>query len=231
MTIKRMPLKANGHILSRTGEVTVISSALDGADPTVLDAFRYCEVCDRPPAYRFTEDAVHVEEPCPYPDGITTTITLSVPSGKVLVTDDLRPVFTWNEDDCASYGTTLGHAQATRAMAAAGCAYGPVGNSCPGLYRTGPDTYVIASPRPDDEGNPSLPESDRLATICTDVWAYSCADFEHWKAQGGDPSALGWSDTVVDVPPGEYRFVHHTGERAFDRDSADTVVFAHVERI
>ncbi|MFD6115524.1 hypothetical protein ACFWG0_36315 [Streptomyces yangpuensis] len=108
---------------------------------------------------------------------------------------------------------------------------GPVGNSCPGLYRTGPDSDIIASPRYDDDDNPSLPESARLAGICTDLWAYPISDLEHWKSQGGDSANLGWSDTVVEVPPGTCRFIHHSGERGFDRDAVETVTFAHVERI
>lgn len=230
MTIKRMPLKDNGHVLSRTGEVEV-NRVFDDVDPTVSGVAYFCKVCNQPPAYRFTDDAVHVQEPCPYPDGITTTITIFVPSGKLLVSDSLHPVFQWEDADPMSYDSTLGKAQATSQMAAAGCAFGPADNCGLGLYRTGPDTYIIASPRLDEDDEPSLPESDRLARICTDVWAYSCADFELWKSRGGDPATLGWSDTVVDVPPGEYRFVHHSGERGFDRDSAGTVVFAHVERI
>ncbi|MFJ3182397.1 hypothetical protein ACIPJN_28975 [Streptomyces sp. NPDC086796] len=230
MTIKRMPLEANGHVLSRSGEVEA-KWLFDDMDPMVSGAEYACRVCNQPPTYRFTDDAVHVVEPCPYPDGITTTVTIAVPSGKLLVSDDLRPVFTWVDADPMSYESTLGKADAIRQMADAGCAFGPADNCGLGLYRTGPDTYIIASPRLDEDDEPSLPESDCLARICTDLWAYACADFELWKARGGDPATLGWSDTVVDVPPGEYRFVHHAGERGFDRDSADTVVFAHVERV
>ncbi|AVV46618.1 hypothetical protein PYK79_15975 [Streptomyces sp. ID05-04B] len=70
-----------------------------------------------------------------------------------------------------------------------------------------------------------------MASICTDLWAYSIADLEHWKSQGSDPANLGWSDTVVEVPPGTCRFINHSGERGFDRDAVETVTFAHVERI
>lgn len=31
--------------------------------------------------------------------------------------------------------------------------------------------------------------------------------------------------------PGTYQFIHHSGKRGFDRDAAETVTFAHVERI
>ncbi|MFD7661234.1 hypothetical protein [Streptomyces sp. NPDC059788] len=229
MTIERLPLHANGHLISRKAEVEVLR--LDGREPYVSGTACSCAVCDRQPVFRLTDSAVHVQEPCPYPDSITTKITIDVPSGKLLVTDDLRPVFNWDDNVIASYNSALGQAQAVEAMAAVGCAYGPVGNSCPGLYCTAPDSYVIASPRYDDDDMPSLPESIHLAAICTDLWAYSIADLDHWKSQGGDPSALGWSGTVVDVPAGAYRFIHHSGERGFDRDGEETVTFAHVERI
>ncbi|WP_328372988.1 hypothetical protein OG800_49460 (plasmid) [Streptomyces sp. NBC_00445] len=227
MTI--LPLHTNGHVIARQNEATVLR--VDGLQPLVSGVAHRCAVCDRRPEFEITEDAVQVQDPCPYPDGITTEITLSVPSGKIIVTDNLRPIYRVDVDAFACYNSTLGQAQVVEAMAAIGCAYGPVGNTCPGLYRTGPDSYVIAKPRHDDHDNPSLPEEACLATICTNLWAYSIADFEHWKARGGDPDKLGWSETIVDVPPGTYRFIHHSGERGFDRDGPDTVIFAHIELI
>lgn len=225
-----LPLKPNGHLISHTGDVKVLRIP-DREAPMILMDARDCHLCDQRPGLRIAEDAVYAVDPCPFPEGITTTITLDVPSGKIIVTDDLRPFYDWDGCTSAGYNSVLGQAQAVEAMAAVGCAYGPVGNSCPGLYRVGEDRYVIASPEYDEDENPSLPESDLLAAVCTDLWAYSIADFEHWKGRGGDPAKLGWSDTVVDVPPGTYRFVHHSGERTFDRDAAGTVVFADVERI
>ncbi|MGW1496932.1 hypothetical protein [Streptomyces sp. NPDC002402] len=230
MSIQTLPLKTNGHLISRKAEVEVFRLR-DGGAPVVPGVASSCAICDIRPRLKVTEDAVQVQDPCPYPDGITTEITLSVPSGKIVVTDDLRPVYSLKLDAFADYNTVLGKAQVVEAMAAIGCAYGPVGNSCPGLYRTGPDSYIIASPRCDEDDNPSLPEDTCLASICTDLWAYSIADFEHWKAQGGDPDKLGWSASVVDIAPGTYRFTHHTGEHGFDRDADETVIFAHIKRI
>ncbi|MFB6881428.1 hypothetical protein ACFCY8_11385 [Streptomyces noursei] len=228
MSIERLPLRGNGYVISRENEVDVFRLSED-REPYVSGAAYNCAVCDARPVFRVGEDAVEVVDPCPYPEGITTTITLDVPSGKLLVSDSLRPVYNWDSNAVADYNTVLGQAQAVEAMAAIGCAFGPVGNSCPGLYRTGPDSYIIASPRRDENDNPSLPEDACLASICTDLWAYSLADYEHWQARGGDPDKLGWTDTVVDVPPGTYRFTHHSGERGFDHDSLETVIFAHIE--
>ncbi|GGS85211.1 hypothetical protein GCM10010156_49780 [Planobispora rosea] len=230
MRVETLPLEANGHLISRKSQVKVLRP-FDGEKPLILSAEYCCAVCGAWPTFAITKDTVRVQEPCPYPDGITTTITLAVPSGKLLVTDDLRPVYDWNDESFASYNTALGKAQAIEAMAAIGCAYGPTSNCGLGLYRTGPDSYIIATASLDEADNPSPPDSACLASICTDLWAYSCADFEHWKARGGDPGTLDWSDTVVDVAPGTYRFIHHSGERGFDRDAIGTVIWAHVERI
>ncbi|GGY05235.1 hypothetical protein GCM10010358_68290 [Streptomyces minutiscleroticus] len=228
-TLTWLPLKPIGHQFTRD-EVAVLD--LHG-EAHVMDAPYSCDVCDMAPRWQITEHAVHVQDPCPYPDGITTTITLNVPSGRILVTDDLRPVYRWERKGRADYSTALGQAQVVRAMAAIGCAFGPVGNTCPGLYRTGEDSFVIARPRysEDENGDPDLPEDTCLANICTALWAYSIADVEHWKARGGDPGSLGWTDTIVDITPGTYQFTHHSGERGFDSDTADAVIFAHIQRI
>ncbi|MFK0047755.1 hypothetical protein ACIQU4_27440 [Streptomyces sp. NPDC090741] len=227
---KTLPLEANGHILSFSGKTEAEVYFLAGI-PQVSGVAYGCGVCDERPKYQVTDTAIKVENPCPYPEGLTTEITLEVPSGKIVVTDGLSPLYSYDDSGLASYNSALGQAEAIRAMAAAGCAYGPVGNSCPGLYRTGPDTYVVARPGYDEDDNPDLPEDDCFAGIVTDLWAYSIADFDHWKSRGGDPDTLGWTVSVVDITPGTYRFTHHTGERGFNGDAPGAVVFAHVERI
>lgn len=224
----KLPVEANGHRFPDNAEVE--AARLDG-ELFIAGSAPSCRSCGLHPSTRVVGEVAQVKDPCVYPDGITTEITIDVPSGKILVTDDLRPVYNWDDRTFADYSSALGQAQAVRAMAAVGCAYGPVGNSGPGLYRTGRDSYIIARPGYDDDDNPTLAEDTCLARICTDLWAYSIADFEHWKKRGGDPDKLRWCDTVVDVPPGTYRFTHHSGERAFDGDAAGDVIFAHVERI
>ncbi|MFC4048375.1 hypothetical protein ACFOY4_01655 [Actinomadura syzygii] len=229
MTIRRLPVKANGHILARESDVEV--HQVGDQEVLIPRVPHACAVCDTWPELRVTNEAVEAQKPCLYPGGITTEITLSVPSGKMIVTDDLRPIMNYDPTGLADYNTVLGQAQAVKAMAAVGCAYGPVGNTCPGLYRQGADHYIIATPGLDENDDPLLPEDMCLARIITDLWAYSIADFELWKARGGVPEGLCWADTIVDVPAGTYRFMHHTGERGFDRDAAGTVTFANIERI
>lgn len=233
-TIKKLPLMPNGHaLLPGHKETVTVFDLSTGEEPLVVGADRRCADCDREPVYVVREGAVHVQEPCLYPDGITTRTTLEVPSGRLIVTDDLRDVYDTDFNAGASYNTALGQAQVVVAMAALGCAFGPVGNTSPGLYRTRErDSYLIASPVYDDNDVPSLPEEECLAEIDTALRAYAIADFEDWTAKGGAPGQkLLGKYTVVDVAPGTYKVTLHSGERGFDKHAADTVVFARIERV
>ncbi|TMR08899.1 hypothetical protein ETD86_45845 [Nonomuraea turkmeniaca] len=234
MSIETLPLKANGHLLLPVGkdEVEVFKPLDDDVAPFVTGTWFRCAVCNGWPTFRITEDAVHVQDPCPYPDGFTTTITLQVPSGRLLVTDDLRPVYDYDDTRLASLNSALGKTQAVKAMAEIGAAFGSTRNCGLGLYPTGDGTYVIATPAySEDEVHPTFPESACLADIVTDLWAYSMVDFESWQKRGGDPSTLDWCDTVVDVPAGTYKVTYHGAERSFEPESADDVIWAHIERI
>ncbi|MFZ3491663.1 hypothetical protein ACODT5_00220 [Streptomyces sp. 5.8] len=227
-TTEKLPLQANGHEFPGVNEVEVMWY-VDTPFVHTMTTLN-CTVCGMYPKQQVVDKAVQVLDPCPYPNGIITKITLNVTSGKIIVAADLRPIYDWDSRAVPSINSSLGMAQASEAMAAIGCAYGFVLHGA-GLYRTGPDSYVIANPELDQYSDPVLPEDDCLADISGAVWAYSIADFEHWKARGGDRAALDRLHTVVDVPPGAYQFTNHQGERDFVADSADTVIFTHIERI
>lgn len=233
MTIMRaLPFHANGHQAHIDNGALIDVYLVDGLEPFFSPPPGRCGSCGDALDLRAADNAVQVANPCPYPDGLTTVITLDVPSGKLIVSDDLRPVYNWDADEVADYNSALGQAQVTRALAKAGCAFSSIGNSCPGLYRTGPDSYIIASPGYDEnDGEPAAAPGEELAGIITDLWAYSVADYAHWQARGGEVAMLGWGDTVVDVTPGNYEFTSHSGERGFDPHAAGTVIFAHIRRI
>jgi hypothetical protein len=248
MPFTTLPFHPNGHQFTRepqdTVEVLVIEepqkAGMPDAPDFIVHRARMSHACWKCGAYDFTErlaeDGVHFDgEPCPVPDtGITTVITLNVPSGKIIVNDDLRPVydaFDPAEEKFATYNSILGQAQVVEAFAAQGCAFGPVGNTSPGLYRTGQDTYVIANPGYDEETDTeTFPEGwTLLADVCTGLWAYSIADHADWVSKGGDITKKPMA-TVVDIPAGVYEFVHHTGEAGFDRESSDVVIFADIKK-
>ncbi|WP_372412515.1 hypothetical protein [Streptomyces luteireticuli] len=99
----RTPLNTNGHDLlpKRTDNVMVVAEP--GEEPMVVGAHWRCATCDERPTYVLRDGTVHVQDPCPYLMGITTEITLDVPSGKLIVTDDLRDVYDVDFDAGASY--------------------------------------------------------------------------------------------------------------------------------
>lgn len=242
---KAVPFHPNGHTFS-SAPVTEVEVAFFQIGEERVPYFSRsnlsscCYMCgDRRFTERVTEEGVWVEgDPCPVQGGLTTVIVLRVPSGKILVDDDLRPLYDgFDNDNLADYNSVLGQAQVIGKFAEQGCAFGPVGNSCPGVWKTGQDTYMIGrmpyvSGDEEDEGEetPTPPGSVKVAWVCTDLWAYSIVDFEDWKSKGGDPEKLNWTQTVVDVTPGTYEFTFHGGEKGFDGD-ADHVVFADFKRI
>jgi hypothetical protein len=239
--VKKLPVDPNGHMLGDTEADVFYYGVGKSAHPQVMGLYYGCRMCDKGRDHRVEGDTIRIQTPCPLPEGITTVITLKVPSGKIVVADDLRPVYDgFDHDGLASYNSALGQHQVIEAMAAEGCAYGPVGNSCPGLWRTGEDTYEIVSGVWDEEwadeddeppASPRKPE-DKLASICTDLWAYSIADYDDWVAKGGDLKEVERGHVnVADIEPGVYEFTHHTGEKDFDHWVAGELVFAHIRKI
>jgi hypothetical protein len=254
---KTVPLHANGHWITRdrVGTVDLLMIEIGGEEVYYLDraGMSYsCALCGKFIETRQTKDAVYVDDACPAAEGLTTVIRLEVPSGKIVVDDDLRPLFDgFDHDGFASYNSVLGQAQVVEAFAKQGCAFGPVGNSCPSLWKTGEDTYVIARmPYNDDEDAEDFDEpkpipegAQKLASICTDLWAYSIADYDNWLARGGvlvpkHDKATGetrmepesWTTTIVEIPAGTYEFTFHGGELGFD-DDKDYVVWTDIRKV
>jgi hypothetical protein len=229
-----LPFHQRGHQITRDATTPVM--LYDNRIPIFLDSPMRCAICGGRVKPTVDDGVVTADTECQAPNGLTTTITLEVPSGRILVTDDLRPIFEIDDTGFESYNTIFGQAQHVKAMAEIGCAYGPVGNSSPTLYDTGNGTYAIAtlewneSDDVNDEEEWVIPEGwIPLANIVTDLWAYSIADFENWKSKGGDPDALMWCDTIVEIPPGVYEFTLHSGESDFNHNGAS--IYTHIRKI
>lgn len=240
--IRMLPLHTNGHEVTQRGLPEEVEVCDVSSIPELKDVPPYvshsgilgCGWCGARPDMRVDGGSVYIDEPCPLGGPLTTVVRLEVPSGKIIVADNLRGIYDgFDHDRFADYNSVLGKHQVIEAMAALGCAFGAVGNSCPSLWRTGEDTYQIARMPQDEEGEYApVPEgSERLAGIITDLWAYSIADYADWQAKGGAPvEELGWSVSVVDVTPGTYEFTYHGSEDGFD-DDADHVVWADIKKV
>ena len=163
---------------------------------------------------------VVLSDPCAYPEGLVTEWELNVPSGKLVVANDLREWFPSDEDYDVNLAvnrhlTTLGYAKV-------GMSHGFVSNTCPGVYRSG-GRFIIGNYHDelwDDEKNKFYPNpepcpwGEEVAGVCTDLWWYSIVDFDEFmrRVSHYTPNAnveeLLKNVTVVEVTPGVYKFRH-----------------------
>jgi hypothetical protein len=233
MTIKELPLHANGHkVTGGQPEIVKTIESSVGIPFSVTHLFN-CAGCGEYFSPRLADDGAYIDSPCAVTNGITTVTRLNVPSGKLIVSTDLRPAYDgYDHKDRVSYGSTLGVALTVEAFAEQGCAFGFVGDAWPDLFQTGENSYVLANCGWDEElDGPRAPEGwTKLADICGAVWSYSLADYEDWKARGGKDSDLE-EFTVVEIPAGVYEFTYHGGETGFDRHAAGTVLFTHIKKV
>ncbi len=199
--------KAKGALLD---PIVVFKNRLSGLD---------CPFCEQ--RLRFGYDGerfVVVNDPCPYPEGLTSEWELNVPSGKLAIANDLRRWFPISGDH--NLNSMIGRHLEILAYSKVGMAYGFVGNTCPGVYRTG-DSFVIGAYSDElwDEDAGKYVENpdpclwgEEVASICTDLWWYSIVDHDELLrriAHYTPDEEVDWDRiTVVDVKPGVYHFRH-----------------------
>lgn len=145
---------------------------------------------------------------CPYPNGVPETVfELNVPSGIIVVANDLRTLFPCDEPK-ESINLTCGRRLLSLAYAEVGMAHASVGNSCPKVYKLDDQLWVAH--------DPPVACAWEVASIITDLWWYSMVDFEEFARRlGKKATRRGLRDdvceygaTLVDVRPGLYRFMH-----------------------
>lgn len=238
MDVLEEKISPRGHsIYVHNGEAKVFVDTFEGKGSyvTALSLTNSCRHCDEYISWELDEsgEGLIAKTPCQFPNGITQYIDIKVSSGKIIVGNDLRPVFDGFKEGFPSYNTSVGQAAVVKKYAAQGCAYGPVGNSCPSLYRHEDGKYSIASIY-SEEADDAVEEAygESLAWICTDLWAYHIADYAVYLERGGEPiEEQHWAGPfVIDFPNGTYRFHHHTWEKDFNHDG-ETTVYTTIERV
>lgn len=144
-------------------------------------------------------------------------VAIEVPSGKLVVENDLRHLFrdVIEAEHLSGQGTAFwmkGHAEA---YGKAGLLHGFVGNSCPGVYKLGDTLYIGNQPWNKEDFDidsepyvkyPRIP-GKRVAGVCTDLWWYSICDWAEFVRRGGKIDR--WGPDIIKVKPGRYILSHH----------------------
>lgn len=180
--------------------------------PIKIEAFLHnkCPFCEQDLDFRFDGSVLKAKRPCKYSHGIPCKFELNVPSGKIVVKDDLHRWFNIYGDYNINHPS--GTIKTILAMAKIGCAHCYVGNSCPGIYERPKGRYFIVSPNyhsDDPNGNKFEFKSEKcVAGVCTDLWWTSMVDYDEFKKRSGiEPKDAGAE--VFDVTPGVYRFQYY----------------------
>lgn len=158
--------------------------------------------------------------PCRYPDGLPPNEwELNVPSGRLVVANDLRRIFPLPDDESHDINTTAGCRQTTLDYAANGLSHAFVSNTCPGVYECPDGSFKIANEPSDERWNGKKyvkvrprPKfvGERRAGICTDLWWYSICDHDEYERRRKHfkHKAKDFNVEIIDVKPGVYRFQH-----------------------
>jgi hypothetical protein len=193
-----------------------------------------CSVCDEEVTFTFDGVELSAENKCPFPHGIPEiSFELPVPSGKLVVANDLRHLFEgeYEEVDLRpnskgwgfNINSDFGCVQVFQTYGKLGMAHGFVGNTCPGMYRIDENTLTLSTVEHDEETYElkELP-GERVAGVCTDLWWYSVMDYDMYKERAGEEPNKHCD--VVDVKPGIYRVTHRY--HMIDRDANITDHYA-----
>jgi len=151
------------------------------------------------------------------------TFELNVPSGKMVVANDLRhdwPVV-GDYDVNSNYGCRMTSEQYAER---AGMAHAFVGNTCPGMNRLSLTEFIIGVDEYAEDGKPAGKlKGEEVAGICTDLWWYSIVDYDDFVQRLGKPKER----AVVECKPGVYQFRHLF--HALDRNGAYPQVYTEIK--
>lgn len=208
-----------------------------GREHPDLTRMERCPYCDARLKVQVRGDEAFLNPRCTNPSGLSTaTFELNVPSGKLVIANDLRPLFPVLKDH--DVNGVQGSLLTTLEYASQSMAHGFVGNSCPGVYQMGDgkaNTFKVASlalPEHWDSARQryvhmkrkSRWRGKRVASICTDLWWYSIADVCECarRAERLGRKLSDFQVEIVDVKPGVYKFVHDCRADK-DKPGVDTI--------
>ncbi len=173
-----------------------------------------------------------------------TVVELSVPSGKLIVADNLRGkdggFFDLEPEMSINYGRGL-DAWARDYAEKKNMGYAFVGNTCPSIVRRKDGVLEVVTGGWDEETDTEIPkhgpDDEVVAGICTDLWATMITDYQHWLDNGGsevEKANEGYSlekYQLIDVESGQYRWTIFSHNDKFDTWDNGRLVFAELELI
>lgn len=182
---------------------------------------RECHECGKTVEWVTNGRIIRTTSDCQYPDGYPDMVMeLNVPSGKMVVANDLRDGFRILGD--YDVNKTIGIAATVTKYASVGLAYSFVGNTCPSVWRCTKeaDRFALGCEDYDEETDEPIPINDEawetVAGVCTDLWWYSIADYDECvRRYGVEPE-----DGFVNCKPGVYRFTnryHRLAAKSWNR--------------
>jgi hypothetical protein len=220
-------------------QITSLVQAIQTGKPTEwvslgsLTSFD-CTNCDKNVEILFNGVNMRMATACPYPNGhYPFSVELNVPSGKMFFENDLRDLFSIVGG--YNVNSSLGLVKTTEAYEKVGMAHGFTGNSCPAILQSDgqhlnislpPDMEkkwdnelakeVDLTPEEKQELEKVNPPGEKIGWICTDLWWYSCVDYDELKRRylidGGDEEKFEQQQkhaTIANVKPGVYKFTHY----------------------
>lgn len=179
-------------------------------------------------------------DPCPYPNGLPATEwELNVPSGYMIVANDLREHFPLPHGEDYDINKRIGLHLTTLAYAKQGLSHAFVGNTCPSVFKCADNTFKIGK-KPHGQAwdgkkwvkvKTTKWEGRKVAGICTDLWWYSICDAEEYQRR---MSRFGDSDRDIEkikVKPGVYRFTHSNQPPSEQEEAEQGVAYSRFEWI
>lgn len=189
-----------------------------------------CNCCGEYVNFQVDGNVIRTAEKCAYPNGFPPyKIRISVPSGKLVVANDLRIFFQHvSEANNGEMDTDIGLMKWCQFFAEqANLGYIFTSNTSPDLFKTKKDTFALKCG--------SDAQKNLVASICTDLWACCVADYDTVEAgyekyknstefdrydtlPGNFEDALKAENaTVIRVTPGDYEIecfrYSHNGNR------------------
>lgn len=203
----------------------------------------FCEQCGKYIDYYFEHNLLIPSDLTCYHEE-TVSVTIPVPSGKLMFNDCFRHEYVVELYDLLDEGdlinTLKGRMERVKTYASAGIGHFFVGNRSPqvfekdGQFTIGKYTYIQTKDGEMEE--PPIEGGKDIGYVCTDLWWVSICDPDVFKQlfvpEYGEDAAtemienvLENADIVIDVEPGMYTLTYH-GANIDD----DTTIFATLTR-